>query len=184
VRVDYVVGGRVVDAQSAVPLEGVRINVHWPRSMPADPKMPPLRQTFTDLNGRYLVYHPTMREGEVAAGFIPTSVDEGTAEGTALTASCPNCRQVSVGIGKGTMDFLTRDSAGKVVIAGSVARGDPTIESRNDGTTIVQYELPDIPVELSADQTPPPIPAQTPPARSPAPQNPTPAPGPAPVPDT
>jgi hypothetical protein len=165
VRVDYVVTGRVVDAQSAAPLEGVRITVHWPKAMPADPRIPPSRQTFTDLNGHYLVFHPTLREGTVAVGFIPTSVDEGNAEGTALTASCPNCRSMSVGVGKGTMDFLTRDAAGKVVIAGSVARGDATIEARPDGTTVVEYELPDIPLELHEERGPPPIPNERAPAK-------------------
>ncbi len=177
VRVDYVITGRVVDAQSAMPLEGVRVSVHWPKAMPSDPKIPPSRQTFTDVNGHYLVFHPTLREGTVAVGFIPTSVDEGSAEGAALTASCPNCRPVSVGIGKKTMDFLTRDSSGKVVIAGSVARSDATIESRSEGTTVVEYELPDIPIELQ-ETGPPPIPKDAPPVKQPTPQ-----PTPAPIPD-
>jgi hypothetical protein len=161
VRVDYVVAGRVVDSQTAVPLEGVRVNVHWPKAMQADPKAPPSRETITDMYGRYLVFHPTQRDAKMAVGFIPTSVDEGNAIGTALTMSCPNCRTVSVGIGKDTMDFLTRDEAGKVVVGGSTSRSQATIEARPDETTVVQYDLPDIPVELQEPQGPPPIPPET-----------------------
>jgi hypothetical protein len=172
VRVDYVISGRVVDAQNAMPLEGVKINAHWPKAMPLDPKLPPLRQTFTDQDGRYVVFHPTQRDGTVAVGFIPTSVDEGDALGSAVTASCPNCRTVSVGIGKDTMDFLTRDSAGKVVVAGSVPRSTATVESATDGITVVQYELPDIPIDLQEPGGPPPIPPEAP--AKPAPTAPAP----------
>jgi hypothetical protein len=168
VRVDYVIAGRVVDSQTAVPLEGVRVDVHWPKAMPADPKLPASREVFTDMYGRYLVFHPTMRDAKVAVGFIPTSVDEGSALGTALTMSCQNCRTVSVGIGDKTMDFLTRDQSGKVVIAGSTARGEATVEARPDETTVVQYELPDVPIELKDLEGPPPLPPEVPPTKPPA----------------
>ena len=170
VRVDYVVTGRVVDAQSSVPLEGVRVSVHWPKAMVADPKLPPAREVVTDMYGRYLVFHPTQRDAKMVAGFIPASVDEGDALGTALTMSCPNCRSVSAGIGKDTMDFLTRDPAGKVVVAGSVTRVDATLESLADGTTVVRYELPDVPIELLPPGGPPVIPPEVPP--TPAPKTP------------
>jgi hypothetical protein len=180
VRVDYVVSGRVVDSQTSVPLEGVRVNVHWPKSMVADPKIPPALEVYTDMYGRYLVFHPTQRDAKMAVGLVPTSVDEGNAIGTALTMSCPNCRTVSVGIGKDTMDFLTRDPAGKAVIAGSTSRADATIESRPDETTVVQYELPDVPVELQEPGGPPPVAPEVPPA---APSKPPQSPPGAPAPD-
>jgi len=167
VRVDYVLAGRVVNVQTAEPLEGIRVSVHWPNAMPADPKHPPVREAYTDYLGRYLVFHPTLRDATMAVGFIPTSVDEGNAIGTALTVSCPNCGTVSVGLGKGTMDFLSRDEAGKVVVGGSVVRNAATLDSLPDETTVVQYELPDIPVQLGELPGPPPIPSTVPPATTP-----------------
>jgi hypothetical protein len=178
VRVDYVVSGRVVDSQTSVPLEGVRVDVHWPKAMPADPKLPPVREVFTDMYGRYLVFHPTQRDATVAVGIIPTSVDEGNALGTALTMSCPNCRTVSIGIGKGTLDFLTRDQAGKAVVAGSMARAEASVDARPDETTVVQYDLPDIPLELMEPGGPPPIPPEVPPTPPPTKQASPPAPKP------
>jgi hypothetical protein len=155
VRVDYLVEGRVVDASDGAPLPGVKVHTHWPSRMPTRPDAPRNVWVTTDREGRYQVVHPVWRPAEHNCMGGLLSVDEGDADGTALTVQCSGCQTTSAGIGESTMDFLSRHPNGGIQVVRRVPRPPKLVEPRPDGLVLVEYALPDIPVPRSSSSPSP-----------------------------
>lgn len=149
-RVDYVIEGRVVDAESGAPLPGVEVHAHWPDRMPVAPGSALFATVRTGPLGRFWVSKTVLRPGSFCACVAcgrPMSVREGNAVGTAITVVCPSCAPTSVGLGEKSLDFLAHGPRGSVQVMRSVARPPDLVMARQNGSTVVRYQLPDIPVQ-------------------------------------
>ncbi len=158
--VRYVIEGRVVDAHTGEPLPGIGVHVHWPDRMQGYGAESRLNQVWTGPRGRFWVARTVPRPASYCACGLgrPCSVDPGSAVGAALTLRCPTCGAVSVGVGKDSMDFLVHGPGGVQVVR-SVPRKGESLHPHENGSLVVRYELPDIPVEPGRVPLPAPPPS-------------------------